>query len=119
MITEIGKAFRKLRVDQDERLLDMAKRLKKSSAFLSAVEVGKKPPPLGIEEAVIAAYKITGQAAGLLRHAADQSRKAFTLEPNTVLGKDTAGLLARKMNTLSDSDLKRIMEILNNSAEGK
>jgi len=31
MTTEIGKELRKLRIDEDERLLDMAARLEKSS----------------------------------------------------------------------------------------
>ena len=53
MITELGKELRKIRIDQDERLLDMAERLEKSAAFVSAVEVGKKSPPSGFEEAVI------------------------------------------------------------------
>ena len=119
MLTELGKAFRKLRIDRDERLLDMAKRVGKSSAFLSAVEVGKKSPPPGLEEAVISAYKLTNSAAELIRNAADQSRKAFTLEPKSELGRNTAGLLARKMNTLSDGELEKILSILNNSAEGK
>lgn len=119
MITEIGKALRKLRIDQDERLLDMAKRLDKSSAFLSAVEIGKKSPPPGLEDAVVAAYRLSGAAVDLICRAANQSRKAFKLEPESELGRDTAGLLARKMNTLNDSELKRIMDILNNSAEGK
>jgi len=47
MTTEIGKELRKLRIDRDERLLDMSERLEKSSAFISAVERGTKTPPNG------------------------------------------------------------------------
>jgi len=112
MITELGKELRKIRIDKDERLLDMADRLGKSAAFISAVETGKKSPPAGFEEAIIAAYDLNIEAAMRLRSAADRARSAFTIQPNTQLGRDTAGLLARKMNTLSSDDLDAILKIL-------
>nr|WP_200863800.1 MULTISPECIES: helix-turn-helix transcriptional regulator [unclassified Labrenzia] len=110
--SEIGKELRKLRIDNDERLLDMAGRLNKSAAFLSAIETGKKTPPTGFEELVANAYGLMEAAAVKLRRAADRSRKAFTIEAHSVLAKDTAGLLARKMDTLSDQDLKNILQVL-------
>lgn len=88
------------------------KRLEKSSAFVSAVETGKKSPPSGFEELVIQAYSLAGEAAEILRVAADRSRKAFTLEANTALQRDTAGLMARKMDTLTDSELHEILAVL-------
>lgn len=112
MTTDIGKELRKLRVDRDERLLDMSERLDKSSAFISAVERGTKSPPSGFEEIVIRAYQLVGEAALAMRRAADRSRKAFTLEAQSPLARDTAGLMARRMNSLSEDDLKSILEIL-------
>ncbi|QOZ74091.1 XRE family transcriptional regulator [Bradyrhizobium sp. CCBAU 53351] len=112
MLTDIGKELRKLRIETDERLMDMAKRLDKSASFISAVEVGKKSPPSDFEEAVIKIYQLAGDAAEALRRAADRSRKAFTIEPSSALGRDTAALLARRINNLSDSQLKEIREIL-------
>ena len=110
--TEIGKELRKLRIDKDERLLDMSKKLNKSSAFISAVERGIKNPPAGFEEAVITAYKLAGDAANAIRRAADRSRKAFTVEADTPLARDTAGLMARRMSSVSEDELKSILEIL-------
>jgi transcriptional regulator with XRE-family HTH domain len=112
MLTDIGKELRKLRIEKEERLLDMAARLDKSASFISAVEVGKKSPPSGFEEVIIAIYQLSVDAANALRSAADRSRKAFMLEPNSALGRDTAGLLARRINTLSDLQLKEIRDIL-------
>jgi hypothetical protein len=112
MITELGKELRKIRIDHDERLLDMADRLSKSAAFVSAVEVGKKTPPSGFEEAVIRAYGLASEIADRLREAADRARKAFTIEPTSMLGRDTAGLLARHMNELSPDQLIDIQKIL-------
>ena len=113
MITEIGKELRKLRIDRDERLLDMSKQLDKSAAFISAVERGTKSPPTGFEDLVISAYRLAGGAAERLRRAADRSRKAFTIEADSPLARDTAGLMARRMNSLSEAELKNIFDILN------
>lgn len=113
MATEIGKTLKRIRIDNDERLLDMSKRLGKSASFLSAVEVGKKAPPSGFEEAVIKAYKLAGDAAEAVRKTANRSRRAFVLEPSTAAGRDTAGLLARKMNSLSTDQLREIQDIVN------
>lgn len=112
MTTELGKELRKLRIDENERLLDMANRIGKSAAFVSAVEIGKKSPPSGFEELIVRAYGLVGTAAAKLREAADKSRSVFTIEPTNMLGRDTAGLLARRMNTLSDDQLEAIKEIL-------
>ena len=42
MLSEFGKFSRKLRIDRDELLIDMAKKLGVKPAFLSAVEFGNK-----------------------------------------------------------------------------
>ncbi len=112
MLTELGKELRRIRIDRDEKMLDMAKKLEKSPAFVSSVETGKKTPPTGFEEAVILAYGLATTAADQLRRAADLSRKAFTLEPKSAFGRDTAGLMARRMNDLSERDLEEIRKIL-------
>jgi hypothetical protein len=90
----------------------MSERLDKSSAFISAVERGTKTPPAGFEELVIKTYQLAGETAAVMRRAADRSRKAFTVEAQSALARDTAGLMARRMNSLSDDDLKSIFEIL-------
>lgn len=112
MTTQLGKELRKLRIDRNERLLDMANRIGKSAAFVSAVEVGKKSPPSGFEDEIIKKYGLADAAAAAIRWAADQSRKVFSIEPTSVLGRDTAGLLARRMHNLSDDQLEEIKEIL-------
>ena len=112
MTTEIGKELRKLRIDEEERLLDMAARLEKSSAFISAVERGTKAPPQGFVDLVINAYRLVGDAAASLHRAADRSRSNFTLEADSLLARDTAGLMARRMNSLSEDELNNIIGIL-------
>lgn len=47
MALRIGKILKKIRIDHDEVLADMAKRLKISTSYLSAIETGKRPLPKG------------------------------------------------------------------------
>jgi len=117
MITELGKELRRIRIDRDEKMLDMAKKLEKSPAFVSSLETGKKTPPTGFEEAVIQAYSLATAAADKLRMAADRSRRAFTLEPKSAFGRDTAGLMARRINDLSERDLEEIRRILSRGSK--
>ncbi|KPF85840.1 hypothetical protein IP70_10370 [alpha proteobacterium AAP38] len=112
MVTEIGKELRKLRIDKDERLLDMAEKVERSPAFLSAVETGRKAPPDGFGEMIVKAYRLTGEAAERLLSAFDKSRDNFRIYALNPFARDTAGLLARKFDTLSDDQLKEIQTIL-------
>ncbi len=111
-LTEFGKELRKLRIENNEKLLDMSKKIEKSVAFLSAVETSRKPLPMGFEEIVIRVYKLGSEMANRLRKAADRSRDAFIINPNTDVARDTTGLLARKVNTLSEEQLNKIFHIL-------
>ena len=45
MITELGKILRKIRIDRSEVLKDMSNKLGISSAYLSAIEIGKRTIP--------------------------------------------------------------------------
>lgn len=115
--TPIGKELRKLRVENDERLLDMAAKVQKSAAFVSAIETGVKNPPSGFEDLVIKAYGLVGDVAARLREAAIASRNSFTLMPNSALGRDTVALLARQINSLSDDQLRDIRSVLSKREE--
>ncbi len=67
MLASFGKILRKLRIDHSERLLDMAKKLDISVAFLSSVKIGKKFVPVGLEEKIIEFYGLDKAMASLLK----------------------------------------------------
>ena len=115
MLTDFGKRLRMLRIEKDEKLLDMADRLEISSSFLSAVENGKKSPPSGFEEEVITAYDLDKDIADQLRNLADRARNTFVLKPESDMARNTAGMLARRMDGLSDNQLIDIQKILKRS----
>jgi len=112
MLTAIGKELRKLRIEREERLQDMADTLGISPAFLSAVEIGHKSPPDDFAERIIKAHGLKGDEAESVVRAVDRSRKTFRLTPASPVAHDTAGLLARKFNTLSDEQLQHIRLVL-------
>ncbi|UMM63077.1 helix-turn-helix domain-containing protein [Aristophania vespae] len=117
MTTEFGKELKKLRIDHEERLYDMAQKLKKSSAFLSSVELGKKSPPVGFENSIAEIYKLSREATDALFKAADRAREAFTLKPTSKTSRDTVGLFARKLGELSEEQMKAIQSLLRGDSQ--
>jgi transcriptional regulator with XRE-family HTH domain len=112
MTSDLGKQLRIIRINEDEKLLDMAGKLGVSPSFLSAVEKGHKSPPNGLEETIILEYNLNWTQASELRSAADRSRHAFTLRPTSDIARDTVGLLARRMDDIPDIDMAKIQNIL-------
>jgi len=112
MLSPIGKALRHIRLEQDERLLDMAAKLEVTSSFLSALEMGRKAPPRDFVDRVISVYRLPAGTVQELRNAAAASQKTFKIEAKSALARDTAGLLAAKFADLSEADLSAIKDIL-------
>lgn len=113
MLTGFGKILRKLRVDHNERILDMAEKIGKSSAFISAVERGQKPIPEGFDDLIIQAYDLHGQEAQAIRKAYARSKISFQLKSDTDLARDAADLLAKRINVLSQANIKEFRELWN------
>ncbi|EJF85934.1 helix-turn-helix domain-containing protein [Candidatus Bartonella washoeensis] len=116
MLTLFGKTLRKLRIDHSEYLLDMAKKLDVSVAFLSSVEIGKKSVPVGMEEKLIELYALDKEMASLLRREADASRTSFTIKPSNPLIREIVGMCVRLLDAFSQEDLeafKKFLETLN------
>ncbi len=112
MIIELGKFLRKLRIEEGQRLADMSAVIGVSSAFLSAIERGKKSPPVTFECKVAENYKLDQEQLSIFEALVRKARTKIELEPPTETGRDTIGLLARKMNGLSDDQLEEIKKIL-------
>ena len=61
MLTPLGKFLRKLRLDNDQLLRDMAERLDMPSSTLSAIETGRRKPPQGFAEKIGRAYALADE----------------------------------------------------------
>ncbi|WP_273788171.1 helix-turn-helix domain-containing protein [Bartonella grahamii] len=111
MVTSFGKILRKLRVDHSERLLDMAKKLDISVSFLSAVEIGKKSVPVGLEEKVIELYGLDQEVAEILRRESDACCTSFTIKTSDPLRREIVGMFSRFIDIFTQEDLEKFKQI--------
>lgn len=73
-LTSFGQFTRKLRVDHNEYLKDMAERLSVTSTYLSAVEHGRRNAPVEWSERITDVYQLTTSQTEALCKAVSDSR---------------------------------------------
>ena len=109
-LTDFGKAIRKLRIDYDTNLNELATSI--SSAFLSAVETGKKPISAELITKITNALGLSKAEENLLTHAASQSVDNVTVRTNSPEEAEIALMFARRIqdDTLNMAQLRKILE---------
>lgn len=119
MLTEFGKILRKLRIDRQEFLRDMAKKLDVSSAYLSAVETGKRKAPESWVDTIIKQYELTGTMVSELRLAYEQSAQEVKIPLNNISATRRNAVLsfAKALDGLDDEKLAKIMAIVTDQGE--
>lgn len=119
MLTEFGKVLRKIRIDRQQLLRDMADKLGVSSAYLSAVETGKRRIPQDWVSKIASIYSLSCEEQADLQSAADNSVFDVTISlVNASEQKRNAVLsFARALDGLNDEDLKRIMASMKGKEE--
>ena len=120
MLTSLGKFLRKLRLDSDELLRDMAEKLDMPSSTLSAIETGKRKPPRGFADKVKKAYSLADESEQeLYSSASEASGWSIGIDASSFTQKDqkTAVAFARRFSDLNDEDKDRIWSILNKGKE--
>ena len=115
MLTQLGKVLRKIRIDHQELLKDMAESLNVSSAYLSAVENGKRKAPIEWIEKIVQRYNLNSAEVEELNSAYEESQQEIkiSLQLFSETQKDAAISFAKALEGLSDEDLKKIMKIVN------
>lgn len=114
MLTQFGKECRKIRIDCGEILRDMADKLNVTSAYLSAVETGKRNVPEQWPDVIAQLYGLNEAEKEELRKKAINSQTSIRLEVNKMEDnqRDLAVAFARKLETLDKSKISKIMDIL-------
>lgn len=114
MITKIGDFLRKLRLDNQQILKDMAKVLGVSSAFLSAVENGKKSMPDSWCNILKESYKLSDDDVDNLRQAAMESQKSISLNLQSASpsNRQLAVSFARQFDSMDADTSQKILRIL-------
>ncbi len=119
MLSEFGKFCRKLRMEKNELLIDMAQKLEVKSSFLSAVEVGKKSIPEKWKEKIIELYNLSDeQILELTKSIEDSVRQLkFDLSQREDVDKNILLAFARKLDNLDTKDKESILKILNKNTK--
>ena len=115
MLTSIGKFLRTIRLNNGEILKTMADKLGVSSAFLSAVENGKKKMPEQWEQKLCMLYDFSQEQKYKLQAAIIDTNHAVELNLKNVTqqNRDLAISFARHFESLDEETSKRIYEMLN------
>lgn len=118
MATALGKFLRRLRIDNDELLKNMADKLQVASSTLSSIENGRRNPPKGFAERVKDVYQLGKDQLADLEDAILSSRDEVQLRVKEMPEQDRelAVAFARRFENLSDADKERIKEILNDDS---
>ncbi len=114
MITSVGKFLRKLRIDNNEILMDMADKLNVSASFLSAVENGNKKVPTGWDKKICNLYNLDDNQAESFAQAIAETENNFEINFSGVKtqNRQVAVSFARKFAEMDDEQLKAIKKIL-------
>jgi len=113
-VTEFGKILRKIRIDHNEVLLNMARKLEVTASYLSAVENGKRNIPTAWLNLLPQIYSLPTQSAEELRQTATAQMKSIKLDLDHVNKKrrDVALAFAQQINELDDIVLEQLKTII-------
>ena len=114
MPTHIGEFLRSLRIEHGEILKTMAEKLGVSSAFLSAVENGKKKMPAQWGEKLCSIYDLSAKQQDALQAAIIDTNSAveLSLKNATPQSRKLAISFARHFESLDDETSRKIIDML-------
>ena len=121
MITEFGKLLRKLRIDHSEILKDMAEKLGVSSAFLSAVETGKRNIPESWPDEIAKLYSLDAKTSRQLKELTDSSIKnvKFNIDKAGAAKRQAALVFARNFDDMTEDMAQKLINILQRQKPGE
>lgn len=114
MVTAFGKELRKLRIDMDENIHTMSKKLGISISYLSSIESGTRKIPSGMVDKIIKIYHLNSERSEIMRQAETESLKAIDIDLSNVSSEQRKLVfaLSRKLNDISDEDCLNILNKL-------
>ncbi|SDR26163.1 helix-turn-helix domain-containing protein [Pseudovibrio sp. Tun.PSC04-5.I4] len=114
-MTPFGAKVRELRVKQQITLKEMAEALSVSSAYLSALEHGKRGTPTWyMVQRIITYFNVIWDEAEELQRLAELSNPKITIDTGGLTPRATelTNMLATKINKLSDESLEHLIHQL-------
>ena len=113
--------LKKLRLENNEVLYDMANRVGVSSSFLSAVENGRKAPPVSWIESISDLYRLTPDQRTDLESIINDSIRQVRLDVGDVAPsrRNCALAFARNFDRFTDDDIQELMSFLEKRRENE
>ena len=107
--------LKKIRVVHGERLFDMAQKLNVSSAFLSAVENGKKSAPASWADILFREYSLSADEKYAVEEAINDSVKQVRLDIGNASAtkRNCALMFARNFDDIEEERIQEIINLLN------
>ncbi len=114
MYTDLGKFLRHLRIEKEEILMDMSKKLDVSAAFLSSIEHGKKNLPNNVKKRLIEIYDLNANQITDLENAIELSSSTLEINlQNISKEKQKVGILfARTLEDLDEDIIVKIRSLI-------
>jgi transcriptional regulator with XRE-family HTH domain len=119
MLTPFGIAARKLRLDKGMRLLDLARLLGCSAAFISAIETGRKPIPDAYVLKMARAMDLSAPEIRILHRAADQARKEVRLDKMPAEQREIVAAFARRLDEIPTEMMSALKKVVLKSQFGE
>lgn len=113
-VTTLGQLLRETRFGRNERMLDMALALECSTAYLSAIELGKRPVTDEFKERLLSWAGADMELRKQLEWAVKMNTTTIAVKPKRGNEEeiDLALAFAKKLGSLSDQDKQQLKEIL-------
>ena len=111
--TTLGKELKKLRIQHEEVLYDMATRLGMSSAMLSSIETGKKPAPDGFADRLAQHYEEVAGEKEAFQLLADLTKNQVKLKlDGDNRTKQLKVTFARSVGELSEEEKDELLRLI-------
>lgn len=115
MLTSLGKQFRIIRLNNGELLKTMAEKLNVTPAYLSSIENGKRKPTQKFMKSLFDSYSFSEEVKRKIEDAyyTTIDNISIDLSNQSPEQKDLGLVFARKFDTLTDEEVKKIFKLLN------
>lgn|SRR5574344_1653279 len=114
MVSKFGKELRKLRIDKDQNINSMAKKLGISISYLSSIEAGKRRIPNDMVNKIIDMYHLSKEKSEILLQAEAESSEFLDINLADVSPEQRklAFALSRKLKDVTDDECLLIINKL-------
>lgn len=113
MLTEIGKCLRMIRINTGDSLRTMSENLGMSSAYLSAIENGKRNVPDGFESLIMARYKLSEVDAKRIKEAIYSQKENYKVDLSKIGDNKRKVLLSITEGELDDEVVEKLCAVIN------